>query len=163
MERDADTAGRFDWTAPWLVAGMAFVIYVRTLLPSVAFGDWGEMQTVPHILGIAHPTGYPTYVMLAWLVELAPIGSVAFRANLLSAVFVAGALATFTLICLRLGVRPVLAIAAGLILGVVGTVWAARDPGTAVDPRPAGLRRPDRAPRLPVYPDRSELLATARL
>ncbi len=125
MERDADTAGRFNRTAPWLVAGFAFVIYVRTLLPSVAFGDWGEMQTVPHVLGIAHPTGYPTYVMLAWLAELAPIGSVAFRANLLSAVFVAGALATFTLICLRLGVRPVLAIAAGLVLGVVGTVWAA--------------------------------------
>ena len=125
MERDADTAGRFDWTAPWLVAGIAFVIYVRTLLPSVAFGDWGEMQTVPHILGIAHPTGYPTYLMLAWLAELVPIGSVAFRANLLSAIFVAGALATFTLICLRLGVRPVLAIAAGLVLGAVGTVWAA--------------------------------------
>ena len=125
MERDTDPAGRLDRTAPWLVAGFAFVIYVRTLLPSVAFGDWGEMQTVPHVLGIAHPTGYPTYVILAWLAALAPIGSVAYRANLLSAIFVAGALATFTLICLRLGVRPVLAIAAGLVLGAVGTVWAA--------------------------------------
>ena len=125
MERDTGPAGRLDRAAPWLVAGAAFVMYVRTLLPSVAFGDWGEMQTVPHVLGIAHPTGYPTYVILAWLAELAPIGSLAFRANLLSAVFVAGTLATFTLICLRLGVRPVLAVAAGLVLAVVGTVWAA--------------------------------------
>ena len=125
MERDTGPTGRLDRAAPWLVAGLAFIIYVRTLLPSVAFGDWGEMQTVPHILGVPHPTGYPTYVILARLAELAPIGSVAFRANLLSAVFVAATLATFTLICLRLGVRPVLAIAAGLILGAIGTIWAA--------------------------------------
>ena len=108
-----------------LVAGLALVVYVRTLLPSQAFGDWGEMQTVPHVLGIAHPTGYPTYVLLAWLAELPPIGSVAFRANLLSAVFVALTLATFVLICRRLGVRTTLAVAAGLALGAVGTVWAA--------------------------------------
>ena len=99
--------------------------YVRTLLPGIAFGDWGEMQTVPHVLGIAHPTGYPTYIILAWLAELVPIGSIAFRANLLSAVYVAAALATTTLIALRLGVRPLIAIAGALALGATGTVWAA--------------------------------------
>jgi hypothetical protein len=101
------------------------VAYLRTLLPGIAFGDWGEMQTVPPVLGIAHPTGYPTYILLAWLAELVPIGSIAFRANLLSAVFVAAALTTTTLIALRLGVRPLIAIAATLGLGATGTVWAA--------------------------------------
>jgi hypothetical protein len=101
------------------------VAYVRTLLPGIAFGDWGEMQTVPHVLGVAHPTGYPTYILLAWLAEIVPIGSIAFRANLLSAVYVAGALATTTLIAVRLGVRPLIAVAAGLALGATGTVWAA--------------------------------------
>ena len=48
------------------------------------------MQSVPHVLGVAHPTGYPTYVLLAWFAELLPIGSVAWRANLLSAVLVVG-------------------------------------------------------------------------
>jgi Protein O-mannosyl-transferase TMEM260-like len=107
------------------VAGLALLVYVRTLLPSQAFSDWGEMQTVPHVLGIAHPTGYPTYVLLAWLAELPPIGSVAFRANLLSAVFVALTLGTFVLICARLGIRPSLAVAGGAALGAVGTIWAA--------------------------------------
>jgi hypothetical protein len=107
-----------------LVAGLALVVYLRTLLPSQAFGDWGEMQTVPHVLGIAHPTGYPTYILLAWLAELPPIGSVAFRANLLSAALVALTLGTFVLICVRLAIRPTLAVAAGLALGAVGTVWA---------------------------------------
>lgn len=110
---------------PSIVGGVAFVAYLRTLMPGIAFADWGEMQTVPHVLGVAHPTGYPTYVILAWLVELVPIGTVAFRANLLSAGLVAIALATMTAIAMRLGARPVLAMAGGLALGAVGTVWAA--------------------------------------
>jgi hypothetical protein len=83
------------------------------------------MQTVPHLLGVAHPTGYPTYVILGWFAQLLPLDSVAFRANLLSAVLVSGALATVVAILLRLGVRPVIAAAAAIALGAVPTVWAA--------------------------------------
>ena len=108
-----------------LVGGVALVVYARTLMPGIAFDDWGEMQTVPHVLGVAHPTGYPTYVLLAWLAQLVPIGEIAFRANLLSAVCVAGTLATVTLISVRLGVRPLIAGVSALALGAVGTVWAA--------------------------------------
>ena len=108
-----------------IVGGVAFAVYLRTLMPGIAFGDWGEMQTVPHVLGVAHPTGYPTYILLAWLAELIPIGSVAFRANLLSAALVAATLATVTVIAERLGVCPLGAAAAALALGAVGTVWAA--------------------------------------
>ena len=110
---------------PLTVGLIGFAVYLRTLMPGVAFGDWGEMATVPHVLGVAHPTGYPTYIVLAWLGELLPIGSVAFRANLLSAGYVSVTLATLSLISLRLGVRPVLAAAGALALGAVGTVWAA--------------------------------------
>ena len=111
--------------APVVVAVVSFVVYLRTVMPGIAFGDWGEMQTVPHVLGVAHPTGYPTYILLAWLTEQLPIGTVAFRANLLSSVLVAAALAVFTVIAMRLGVRPLIAAAAALTLGAVGTVWAA--------------------------------------
>ena len=95
------------------------------MLPGIGFGDWGEMQTVPHLLGVAHPTGYPTYVLLGWFAQLVPLGSIAFRANLLSAVLVSGALATVVAILLRLGVRPLIAAAAALALGAIPTVWAA--------------------------------------
>ncbi len=114
--------GRF---APAIVWVVSFAVYLRTLLPGLAFGDWGEMQTISHVLGVAHPTGYPTYVILGWIAQLVPIGSVAFRLNLLSAVLVATALATLCAIAGRLGVRPVLAAASALALGAVGTVWAA--------------------------------------
>ena len=94
-------------------------------MPGMAFGDWGEMQTVPHVLGVAHPTGYPTYILLAWLAHLAPLGSIAFRANLLSAVLVAGTLAVTVAILIRLEVRPGVALGTALALGAVTTVWAA--------------------------------------
>ena len=100
-------------------------MYLRTLLPGVAYGDWGEMQTVPHVLGVAHPTGYPTYILLAWAFELLPFGSVAFRGNLLSALLVAGTLALTVAILLRLRVRPLIALGTALALGAVGTVWSA--------------------------------------
>jgi transmembrane protein TMEM260 (protein O-mannosyltransferase) len=104
---------------------VGLVAYVLTLLPGVAFSDWGEMQTVPYVLGIAHPTGYPTYILVAWLFDQVPIGSVAFRGNLLSAICIALAMATAVLILGRLGVRPVVAAAAALAFGAATTVWDA--------------------------------------
>ena len=111
--------------APVIAGSIAFVVFARTLLPGIAFADWGEMQTVPHVLGVAHPTGYPTYVILAWFAQLVPIGSVAFRANLLSALLASGAVAVAVVILLRLGTAPLVAIAAALALGAVRTVWSA--------------------------------------
>ncbi len=113
------------WMPPAIVGVIAFVVYARTMLPGMAFGDWGEMQTVPHVLGVAHPTGYPTYIIASWLAQLVPLGSIAFRANLLSAVLVSGALAVTVSILLRLGARPLIAVAAALSLGAVRTVWSA--------------------------------------
>jgi hypothetical protein len=110
--------------APAVVFVVALVLYLRTLLPDMAFDDWGELQTVPSVLGIAHPTGYPTYILAARLFELLPIGSVAFRANLFAAVCVAVALAALTSGSLRLGVRPAIAAAAAIATGAIGTVWA---------------------------------------
>ena len=64
---------------------LSAVLYVTTCAPSVLFGDSGEFQFVPYILGIAHPTGYPLYVILGWLwSHLLPIGNVAYRMNLFS-------------------------------------------------------------------------------
>ena len=117
------TARRLARVAPAIVIGVALVAYAATLMPGMAFDDWGEMQTVPHVLGVAHPTGYPTYVLLAWLFGLLPIGSVAWRSNLLSAVCVAVALGALTAIGQRVGVRWWLAVLAALATGAIATVW----------------------------------------
>jgi len=56
----------------------------------VGFWDVGEMQTVPYILGIAHPTGFPAFVLAGWaFTHLLPFGSVAWRTTLLCALAMA--------------------------------------------------------------------------
>ena len=65
----------------------ALLLYCLTLCPTVYVGDSGELIAAAHTLGIAHPTGYPLYLLFAKLFAMVvPIGSVAFRVNLLSAV-----------------------------------------------------------------------------
>jgi len=122
IERVRDRVSSADLAAAGAFA-VSFIVYVRTLLPGVSFGDWAEAEMVPSRLGILHPTGYPLYSMLGTLFSLIPVGSVAYRANLLSAVAAAGAVAVMVLIAVRLGVRPLIAFAAGLALAFTGTIW----------------------------------------
>ena len=63
----------------------SLTLYVTTLAPSLCQGDAGEFQTIPYLLGIAHPTGYPLYTLTGKLFSLLPLGSVAWRLNLFSA------------------------------------------------------------------------------
>ena len=64
----------------------AFALYIWTLAPSVVFGDPGEYQVVPHVLGIAHPPGYAFFTILAKLwTSIVRVGSIAYRSNLLAA------------------------------------------------------------------------------
>ena len=102
---------------------MAAFVYVRTLLPGVSFGDWADAQLNPYRLGIMHPTGYPLFVLLGKLFTLIPAGSVAWRMNLLSAMAAAAVVGVAVLIMVRLGIRPVIAAAAGLALAFTGTLW----------------------------------------
>jgi hypothetical protein len=72
------------------LAVTAFWLYFSTLAPTVLEADGGEFQFVPWLPGIAHPTGYPLYILLGWLwTHLLPVGEVAWRMNLLSAVLAA--------------------------------------------------------------------------
>ena len=63
-----------------------FLLYVNTVAPGLLPADAGELQLVAAKLGVAHPTGFPLYTMLANLATRLPIGpSEAYRVNLLSA------------------------------------------------------------------------------
>lgn len=73
---------------------VALAVYLATMAPTVLFADGGEFQFVPWLPGIAHPTGYPLYVLTGWLFSHAlPIGEVAWRLNLFSAITGAAAVA----------------------------------------------------------------------
>jgi hypothetical protein len=116
-----------DVSAAQLAAMAAFVIclvvFRLTLSPGVSFGDSAEFERIPSELGIAHPTGFSAYVLLGKLASLVPLGSVAFRANMLSAAAASLAAAVAVLILCRLRVRPVVALAAALAGVLNGIVW----------------------------------------
>ncbi len=94
-----------------LIAGGLFAaslaLYLSTLAPSVVtlFDDSLEFQLVTYQLGIAHPTGYPLYTSLGKLFTFLPFGDVAYRVNLMSAVFGAAAIALVYLLILQVA-RP---------------------------------------------------------
>ena len=89
-----------------------------TLLPGVAFWDTAEFQAVGPLLGTAHPTGFPTYVIVGWLasVVLQPLGEPALRMNLLSAICLAVAAGATALLVRRLTGRSWLALTVGVLL-----------------------------------------------
>lgn len=71
---------------PALLFVAVFALYATTAAPGTIFGDPSEYQFIPAILGIAHPPGYAFYILLAKLWQaLVPLGTVAFRTNLLAA------------------------------------------------------------------------------
>jgi 4-amino-4-deoxy-L-arabinose transferase-like glycosyltransferase len=108
------------------------------LMPGVGFCDTGEFQTVLPIMGTAHPTGYPTYVLLGWLVNLllTPIGEPAFRINVLSLLAVAVAAGATVAIVRRLTDSTIVGVAAGLGLATTPLVWLN---ATRADPHPIHL------------------------
>lgn len=112
--------------AALLVGVPALALYWRTLMPDVGFWDTGEFQAIGPVLGIAHPTGYPAYTLLAWLASVLfqPFGNEAFRANLLSAVVVAGGMGIVAATVTLLTGRLIVGVATGVALAVSGETWA---------------------------------------
>ena len=71
------------------VAGIALACYLPTLAPDLTWraggADGGDLIAAAAQGGIAHPSGYPTYTLLAALALRLPWGAPAWRVHLLSA------------------------------------------------------------------------------
>ena len=113
------------WLPALLVGAVAFVAARLAMLPGLGYWDTAELQSVAPLLGTAHPTGFPTYVLLGWLVNivLTPFGEPALRMNLFAALSVAVA-AAVTVDLVRVLTRSVaLGVLAGLGMALTGIVW----------------------------------------
>lgn len=99
-------------TGRWLVAAavvsglVALLAYLFTAQQSLAAGDSGDLVAAAYVLGIPHPPGYPLFAMLAHLAMLAPFGSPATAANLLTAALDAGCVAVVAVLVVRLVAGP---------------------------------------------------------
>ena len=112
------------------VCVLAFVLYLRTLSPTVLYLqdpkllDAVMVQMQVAVLGITHPTGYPTYLMLTHLFTYLPIGDPAYRVNLGSAVYAALAVLVVYRAGLLLGGRIAAAAAGALAFGLGAALWS---------------------------------------
>ena len=113
------------WAIPALVGLWVVVNAWPGLMPDVAYWDTGEFQTVLPVMGTAHPTGYPTYVLLGWLgnIVLTPVGAPALRVTALSLIAVAVAAAATVPLVRRLTGSQIFGVAGGIGLATTQLVW----------------------------------------
>jgi hypothetical protein len=114
------------WT-DLLLAGLvgvgALSLYIRTLAPSLLWGDSAEFQTLSYTLGMTHPSGYMTHIMIGKLFTYLPVGNIAYRVNLMSAFFGALAVAQVYLIVRLSGGIPMAGASASMTLGLIPLFW----------------------------------------
>lgn len=103
---------------------LTFVVYIRTLAPGVYGYDSAELATGVFTLGIVHPTGYPLYLLVGKAFTYLPLGSVAFRLNLMSAVFASATVWVTARLSQRLTGSPTVAALGALGLGFAPSFWS---------------------------------------
>lgn len=101
-------------------------LYIYTAAPGIYDGDSGEMAAAINTLGLAHPTGFPLYMILGKLFTiLLPIGDIAYRLNILSALLTAVSLIFIYYTLKNLGRSVCAALIASFVLGLGhNTIWS---------------------------------------
>jgi len=123
---------RFTWAA--VSFGIAAAMFILTMEPTVGLIDSGELALACSEPGIAHPTGYPLYILIGRLFVLLSGLDPVLATNLLSAI--AGGIAAavlFAILDLLLGslgnsnrsLTRAISIMVSLLFAASRTVWAA--------------------------------------
>jgi hypothetical protein len=114
---------RLDFFFASLIGSLSLALYIRTLAPSLLYGDIAEFQTLSYTLGMTHASGYPTQIIFGKLFTLLPFGDIAYRVNLMSAFFGALAAANVYLIVRLMGGWRVAGTLASLALTTSVFYW----------------------------------------
>jgi tetratricopeptide (TPR) repeat protein len=110
--------------SPLAIAVLVFAVYAWGACRTIYVGDSGELVAAVHVLGIPHPSGYPLYVLLGKLwTLLVPIGSIAFRMSLFSALCGAVAAGVIHYLCRKAALHPIAAATAALAFAFAPSVW----------------------------------------
>jgi hypothetical protein len=117
----------------YLALLLIFGVYLSSLAPSITWGNWGsdsaELALAAEEAGIAHPPGYPTYVLLAHLWHIIPLANeLALRLNFFSLFWALIACAVLMRLCQKILRKYDLnrwgIVFAGLILAFAPIVWS---------------------------------------
>ena len=128
METNAGPAGRAPDCADAATAAgvflLLFAVYLATLLPGLGgTEDTPKFQYIGAVLGTAHDPGYPLYILLTHAWSRLPLGTLAYRINVFSAVWGAAACAFVFLAMRSLHVRRWTAAVVACAMGLGGTFW----------------------------------------
>lgn len=127
----ATRARRTEWldiaaTALWPAASVLLPLLIFASSASSEPGSWdtAELQGVPYILGIAHPTGFPLYTLLGYLFShVLAVGTVAYRLNVFSGVCTSVAALCAYLLSAELSVRKPIAFIGSTWFAITAIVW----------------------------------------
>jgi len=101
----------------------ALAVYAWGAAPTVLTGDSAEIQAVSLLGGVAHPTGYPTAILIGRLFGWLIPGDPAHRITMMSAVFGAIAVALVLRLLVELGLSLRGAFAGAMLYGFSYTFW----------------------------------------
>ena len=105
---------------------VALTIYLVTLPPDLTWAhygyDGGELITASVTLGVPHPPGYPLYILWGKLFSYLPLGTIAYRYNLFSAVS-ASLAASFLALIIHRRFDFWVSLGAGLSCAFAPLVW----------------------------------------
>jgi hypothetical protein len=108
-----------------LSIGLPLLLYWLTLPRALTLEDAGLFQMVCHEGGISHPPGYPLFTMVCQgFVGLTWFDNPIIPANLLSAIFAAGACGMLFLIAECLGITRIYAVIVALAYGFSNAFWS---------------------------------------
>ena len=111
--------------AAWLAFLLPLLAYLFTACSTVYNLDSAEFSAAVHVLGIVRATGYPLYLLLGKAFTLLlPVGDVAFRLNVMSAVCAAGTVALLYQILRQLTGQRAAALAASFLFAFSYYFWA---------------------------------------
>ena len=117
-------AGRSDATLAALAGLAAFAVYLRTLAPDLSgYEDTPKFQYLGSVLGTAHPPGYPLHSLLSYVFSWIPIGTIAYRANLMSAFCGAVAVAFGVRLAREFGIGRIASVAGAWTIAFSLTFW----------------------------------------
>lgn len=103
---------------------LPLLVYSLTAARTItSYGDNAELTTAAFNLDAAHPPGYPLYIMLGKLFTSIPIGSIAFRVNLLSCTLAALTIFFIYKIFRKLGLPALSSLIASQIVALNYSLW----------------------------------------
>src|SRR5688572_24656815 len=107
------------------IALLTGTLFLVTLRPDVGgTEDSPKFQFLGHVLGTAHTPGYPFYTIATYLFTRVPLGTLAYRVNLFSAVCGVASCVLIFLIARRVGVSRSMAAVASLAAATGFPVWS---------------------------------------